>query len=231
MPKIIVTLLNTRRNRVVIDSMDTTVATQPGGMVVVAGEHLATRVEVYYPEEWNGGNCYVHMKNAKGEYATARLIGGNPKYFDLPNTMTFAGNTFLTFHSEVNDTVGVWVPVVVPVTETGVDYDEVARCSMDLVQETLGMLDEYQEYEDMRRENETIRRDMETERMYNENQRKAEATARNNEWAILKPQMEQIIADSQSAQEAADRINAIYAEFQITLGYDEEGYPCLCYAE
>lgn len=137
MGNITVTLLTSKRTRQTINALDSVVAAQAGGYVVVEGEHRATTIVVNYPEAYAGKNCYVYMKNSKGEYDTVNLGAGTQKSFTLPDTMTYVGNTTLVFYAADANTRTAWLPVIVPVAETGVDYHKVTTVTEDTLREIL----------------------------------------------------------------------------------------------
>ncbi len=232
MPQIVVTLLNNKRTRQVVDDLDVVVGTVSGGYVVVAGENLSTVIQVNYPAEYASKICYVHMKNSKGEYATVNFEGtSEAKTFSLPDSMTFAGNTVLTFYAldASSEAKTVWLPVIIPVSATGVDYQEVARCSEDVLENAIARVATIEEAEAVRVSNENTRISNEALRVTREQTRVANESARVSSWETLQPQMIQIINDASSAEAAYQAILAIYNEFSMTLCYDDEGYPC--YAE
>lgn len=231
MANIIITLLLTKRTRQTIENMDVQIAVSNDYMVI-AGENLTTEIKVNYPANYAALTCYVHMRNAKGEYATHTFTGtATEKTFSLPDTMTFAGNTVLTFYAwdKATNTKTVWCPVIIPVTATGVNYHEVARASEDVLMEAIARIEGFDSAEAERRAAEAVRADNENIRIANERTRTNNENDRVSNWSELKPQMEQIIADTAAAEEAAQTINAIYAQMSMTLCYDDEGYPC--YAE
>lgn len=134
MANITITLLTNKRIRTTIDAYDVTVAMQPGGYSVIAGEHNATEIEVRYPDAYASRKCSVYMKNAKGEYVVQDF--DNPltvKSFTLPDTMTFAGNTTLVFSATDDTSKTIWSPVIVPVVATGIDYRKLAMYSTDIL--------------------------------------------------------------------------------------------------
>ncbi|MBR2883097.1 MAG: hypothetical protein IKB96_12315 [Prevotella sp.] len=231
MAEIVVTLLLNKRTYQTINDLNVQVASSPD-YAVVAGENAVTQIQVNYPERYAALRCYVRMRNAKGEYATVNFTGSaTAKTFTLPDTMTYAGNTVLTFYA-VNTSTGattVWVPVIIPITATGVDYHEVAKCSEDMLEQALARLDGIETAEATRKTNEDTRIRNEAARIVNENNRINNETGRTNTWNTLRPQMEQIIADTAAAQAAAQTVNEIYSQMSMTLCYDDEGYPC--YAE
>jgi hypothetical protein len=138
MANIIITLLTSKRTRQTIDALDSVVAAQAGGYVVVEGEASTTQIDVNYPEAYAGQTCYVYMKNARGEYETKLLTDvGQTKTFNLPASMTYKGNTYLVFYAEQDGVQTVWTPVVVPVAETGVDYMKAATASEDIIRQML----------------------------------------------------------------------------------------------
>lgn len=138
MANIIVTLLTSKRTRQTIDALDSVVAAQAGGYVVVEGEAATTQIDVNYPEAFAGHTCYVYMKNARGEYETKFFTeAGQTKSFNLPASMTYKGNTYLVFYAEQGGVQTVWLPVVVPVAETGVDYMKAASASEDIIRQML----------------------------------------------------------------------------------------------
>lgn len=138
MANITITLLTSKRTRQTIDALDTVIATQPGGYSVVEGESNATTIEVIYPADYAAQTCYVYMKNAKGEYAVTTFTGKSQnKTFTLPETMTLKGNTILVFYAENSTTKTVWLPVIVPITETSVNYYSPAVATEDMLRETL----------------------------------------------------------------------------------------------
>ena len=231
MAEIIVTLLQSKRTYQTMNDLNVQVATSTD-YTVVAGENLTTEIQVNYPEGYASQNCYVHMRNAKGEYATVNFSGTNTaKSFNLPDTMTFAGNTILTFYAveAVSGVKTVWCPVIIPVTATGVNYHEAARASIDVLEEAILKIEGFDTAEAERVEAEEQREQNEVERMANESTRRTNETNRVNTWNTLRPQMEQIIADTAAAQAAAQTVNEIYSQMSMTLCYDDEGYPC--YAE
>lgn len=231
MAEIIVTLLLNKRTYQTINDLNVEVAVS-SDYAVVAGENLVTQVQVNYPEEYAALKCYVHMRNAKGEYATVNFTGSaTAKTFSIPDSMTFAGNTVMTFYALNNQTgaKAVWVPVIVPITATGVDYREVAKCSEDVLENALAKLADIEAAESTRETNEATRIRNESARISAENARDHNEIGRTNTWNTLRPQMEQIIADTAAAQAAAQTVNEIYSKMSMTLCYDDEGYPC--YAE
>ena len=134
MGNITITLLTSKRTRQTIDALDSVVAAQAGGYVVVEGENDTTVIDVNYPGPYSVQTCYVYMKNARGEYETKILTQvGSKKTFTLPSSMTYKGNTYLTFYAEESGVQTVWLPVVVPVAETGVDYMKAATTSEDVI--------------------------------------------------------------------------------------------------
>lgn len=138
MANITVTLLTSKRTRQTIGALDSVVAAQAGGYVVVEGEDRATTIDVNYPAAYAGKNCYVYMKNAKGEYDTLNFsAAGATKTFTLPDTMTYAGNTILVFYAEDSNGRTAWLPVIVPIAETGVNYHKVATVTEDTLREIL----------------------------------------------------------------------------------------------
>lgn len=144
MANIIITLLNNKRSRQTIGGLDSSVAMQAGGYSVIENEHNATVFEVHFPTEYHGQTGSVHMKNAKGEYATHNLGAIIDTHtFSLPSAMTYAGNTLLVFEArnEVDGetTKTVWAPIVVPVTATSVDYKKVAMASPDILAEAIAV--------------------------------------------------------------------------------------------
>lgn len=138
MANITVTLLTSKRTRQTVDALDSVVAAQAGGYVVVEGEEDSTIIEVRYPDEYKGKNCYVYMKNARGEYDTHAFTQlTSAKTFTLPGSMTYAGNTILVFYATDGKSTTAWLPVIVPVAETGVDYKRVATASEDFLKDVL----------------------------------------------------------------------------------------------
>lgn len=138
MANITVTLLTSKRTRQTIDALDSVVAAQAGGYTVVEGEDNATEIVVNYPETYTSKNRYVYMKNARGEYDTKEFsTGGTQKTFTLPGSMAYRGNTILVFYATDGDSTTAWLPVIVPVAETGVDYKQVATASEDFLKEIL----------------------------------------------------------------------------------------------
>ena len=138
MGNITITLLTSKRTRQTIDALDSVVAAQAGGYVVVEGESDTTTIDVNYPEPYSAQTCYAYMKNARGEYETKILTqAGAKKTFTLPASMTYKGNTYLTFYAEESGVQTVWLPVVVPVAETGVDYMKAATASEDVIRQML----------------------------------------------------------------------------------------------
>ncbi len=229
MANIVITLLTSKRTRQTIDNLDVQVAAS-GSYVVVAGENASTEIQVNYPDAYANKNCYVHMRNAKGEYATQTFTGiTTSKTFRLPDTMTFAGNTILTFYALDGNVKTVWCPVIIPVTSTGVNYHEVARCSEDVLMEALTKVANIESAEAAREAAEFQRNNSESIRIANEATRQSNESERIANWGALQPQMEQIIADTAAAEAAAETINDIYSQMSMTLCYDDEGYPC--YAE
>lgn len=144
MANITITLLENKRSRQAVDGLDTIVAQQAGGYSVIATEDKATTLEVRYPTSYIGQTGCVYMKNARGEYATIDFPRIEQTLtFKLPATMTVAGNTFLVFQALVgtgdNAIKTVWAPVVVPVTETSIDYRKVAMASPDILAEAIAV--------------------------------------------------------------------------------------------
>lgn len=125
-----------------MDQLDVTVAAQAGGYTAIAGEDNVTEIEVNYPTAYAAQTRYVYMKNAKGEYATKQFDGGASVTFNLPASMTFAGNTVLVFYAGDNNGKTVWSPVIVPIAATGVDYQKVAMASPDTLREVVAAAQE-----------------------------------------------------------------------------------------
>lgn len=147
MPNIVITLLTSKRTRQIIDALDVSVVAQPGGYSVIEGEDNATEIKVVYPEAYVFGNCYVYMKNARGEHLLKMLdkaeeLYKSEKTFTLPASMTFAGNTSLVFYAIDGDSKTVWSPVIVPIAATGVDYKKAAMASSDLLYEAVAKAQE-----------------------------------------------------------------------------------------
>ncbi len=136
MANIEVTLLTNKRTRQTIDALDNTVLAQAGGYTVVEGEDNATKIKVNYPDKYETYSRYVYMKNAKCEY-DVHNFGPNESEFTLPASMTFRGNTVLVFYAINGDEKVVWLPVIVPVAETGIDYKKVATASEEFLKEVL----------------------------------------------------------------------------------------------
>lgn len=192
--QIVITLLMTRRTRQTVQDLDVSIGVAPDGYTVVAGENLSTEVQVNYPEAYRALNCYVHMKNSRGEYSTITFVGdAAAKTFTIPSTMTLAGNTVFTFYAENTESAEktVWVPVIIPITATGVDYAKVAQCNPDIVIEAIRRLNALD--------------DAEAGRVAAEDKRV-------EEWSKRSAEM--------------DRIIEIFGQSEMTLCYDEEGYPC-----
>lgn len=133
-----ITLLITKQTRQQQDGLDRTVIGLVNGYKVVQGEHNATSITVAYPPEYKESNRYVYMKNAVGGFETKIFTAGEETLtFTLPDTMTHAGNTELVFFAEGNEVVTVWLPVILLVTATGVDYRKVAMASPDLLNQAI----------------------------------------------------------------------------------------------
>ena len=184
--QIIITLLTTRRTRQTVQDLDVSIGVAPDGYTVVAGENLSTEVQVNYPEAYRALNCYVHMKNSRGEYVTITFEGdASAKTFTIPSTMTLAGNTVFTFYAENTESTEktVWVPVIIPITATGVDYARVAQCNPDIVIEAIRRLNALDDAEAARVAAEEARRANETARVDAE-------TARAAEWIAKKAQID-----------------------------------------
>ena len=228
MANISITLLLTKRTYQTINDLNVEVA-RSSNYAVIAGENLSTEIEVNYPESYASKHCYVHMRNAKGEYSTAVFdTTDTSKRFLLPDTMTFAGNTVLTFYA-LDSATGektVWCPVIIPVTATGVSYQEVARCSEDVLMNAIAQVADIKTAEALRIQAEQARDTAERLRVSNENNRIDNEIRRSNSWEEMAPQMEQIIADAADAWAAAQTVNDIYSMMSMTLCYDDEGYPC-----
>ena len=135
----------------------------------------------------------------------------------------------LTFYALDGNVKTVWCPVIIPVTSTGVNYHEVARCSEDVLMEALTKVANIESAEAAREAAEFQRNNSENIRIANEATRQSNESERIANWGALQPQMEQIIADTAAAEAAAKTINDIYSQMSMTLCYDDEGYPC--YAE
>lgn len=136
MANIEVTLLTNKRTRQTIDALDNTVLTQAGGYTVVEGEDNTTKIKVNYPEQYETYSRYVYMKNAKGEHDIYDFAPDENEFL-LPASMTFRGNTVLVFCATAGDEKVIWLPVIVPVAETGIDYKKVATASEDFLKEVL----------------------------------------------------------------------------------------------
>lgn len=136
MANIEVTLLLNKRTRQTIDALDNTVLAQAGGYTVVEGEDKTTKIKVNYPDKYQAYSRYVYMKNSKGEHDVI-TFGPNENEFALPASMTFRGNTVLVFYATSDSEKVIWLPVIVPVAETGIDYKKVATASEEFLKEVL----------------------------------------------------------------------------------------------
>ena len=195
--QITITLLTTRRTRQTVQDLDVSIGVAPDGYTVVAGENLSTEVQVNYPEAYRALNCYVHMKNSRGEYVTITFEGdASAKTFTIPSTMTLAGNTVFTFYAENTESTEktVWVPVIIPITATGVDYARVAQCNPDIVIEAIRRLNALDDAEAARVAAEEARRANETARVDAETARAAEWIAKkvqiDTEWSAKKAKID-----------------------------------------
>lgn len=143
MANIDITLLTSKRTYIEVDGLGSTVATQAGGYIVVAGEGNATKFSVHYPSTYAGYAAFVYMKNSAGDYKTHHFgtLSTTDVEFLLPAEMTLEGNTSLVFYavtgSGENKVTAIWAPVIVPVTSTGVDYKKVAVASPDVLEEVI----------------------------------------------------------------------------------------------
>lgn len=222
MPNITITLLTNKRTRQTIDALDVNVVAQAGGYNVVEGENNATEIQVNYPDAYTGQRRYVYMKNAKGEYDTYEFTGSTTS-FKLPASMTYAGNTILVFYassgSGENAVKTVWNPVIVPITATGINYAKVAMASVDVLDEYIRIASEISQAETARIAAEKARASAESLRATAEANRVAEYDA-------LIKDLEDAIVNINSAAENAGKVQEIYDQMQITLTYDDEGYPC-----
>ena len=236
MPNITITLLTNKRTRQTIDTLDVNVVAQAGGYNVVEGENNATEIQVNYPDAYTGQRRYVYMKNAKGEYDTYEFTGSTTS-FKLPASMTYAGNTILVFYassgSGENVVKTVWNPVIVPITATGINYAKVAMASVDVLDEYIRIASEISQAETARiaaektrASAETTRAEQETVRQNNELGRTRAEANRVAEYDALIKDIEDAIVNINSAAENADKVQEIYDQMQITLTYDDEGYPC-----
>lgn len=236
MPNITITLLTNKRTRQTIDALDVNVVAQAGGYNVVEGENNATEIQVNYPDAYVGQRRYVYMKNAKGEYDTHEFTGDATK-FTLPASMTYAGNTILVFYASSGSGESavktVWNPVIVPITATGINYAKVAMASIDLLDEYIRIANEISAAETARVTAENARASAETARIAAEKARASaeslRATAEANrvaEYDALIKDLEDAIVNINSAAENAGKVQEIYDQMQITLTYDDEGYPC-----
>lgn len=148
MPNIDITLLTSKRHSITVEGYAANVARQQGGYEVVEGENISTEIGVHFPSAYQGWTGYVYMQNSKGEYATHNFgnLATVNQTFDLPSTMTYAGNTRLVIYA-VNASTGekaVWEPVIIPVYETSIDYHKVAQASEDLLQEVAEIASQYE---------------------------------------------------------------------------------------
>lgn len=141
MANITVTLLTSKRTRQTIDALDNTVLTQAGGYTIVEGENKATKIKVNYPEEYASWSRYVYMKNAKGEHDFYYFEPGESE-FDFPGSMAYRGNTVLVFYAVNGDVTVPWLPVIVPIAATGIDYAKVATASEDFLKQVLSQASE-----------------------------------------------------------------------------------------
>ncbi len=143
MANIDITLLTSKRTRISVDGLDSVVATQAGGYIVVAGESETTTFAVHFPSNFIGQTSWVYMKNSKGEYKVKHfgILQSADVTFTLPGEMTVAGNTYLVFYATYgageSEIKTVWSPVVVPVASTGIDYRKVAVASPDVLEQVI----------------------------------------------------------------------------------------------
>lgn len=131
---ITVNLLTNKNTYILSDDLATEYSTNERGYKVIQGEDNATTITVNYPTSYAVFDKQVEMINAKGQQTIIELTGSE---FTLPNTMTYAGNTTLVFSAITDDIKVVWQKVIIPITATGIDFENIALANPDILGEAI----------------------------------------------------------------------------------------------
>ena len=224
---ITITLLLSKKTAQSAAYYDCIAQPQKGGYEVVAGENNSTTIAAIYPEMYAGQTCYVYMQNSYGEYSIKQLddpfeMNQQTKTFALPANMCKAGKTTLVFHATIEGVKTVWLPVVIPINPTGVDYNAIAPEEVDAVAELLEELrkveQEITKEEETRKEAEQGRVDAESARVEAEAER-AEAEATRNTAEQSRVEAEDGRTTAESSRRTAEEQRA---ESEQTRASNEE---------
>ena len=224
---ITITLLLSKKTAQSAAYYDCIAQPQKGGYEVVAGENNSTTIAAIYPEMYAGQTCYVYMQNSYGEYSIKQLddpfeMNQQTKTFALPANMCKAGKTTLVFHATIEEVKTVWLPVVIPINPTGVDYNAIAPEEVDAVAELLEELrkveQEITKEEETRKEAEQGRVDAESARVEAEAER-AEAEATRNTAEQSRVEAEDGRTTAESSRQTAEEQRA---ESEQTRASNEE---------
>ncbi|MCL2598893.1 MAG: collagen-like protein [Firmicutes bacterium] len=136
-------LLETKQSRQNINGYEVSMVAQRSGYQIVAGEDGVTEFEIYYPPQYKNMFRAVHMVNAKREFKVLTFEPGEERVsFFMPKSMTFAGNTWLTFSAfEGDNNTTNWVSIPVLITATHRDYRKEAMASPDILEDAIRAID------------------------------------------------------------------------------------------
>ena len=132
---ITITLLDTNRTHIQVDTKTTKVGTSPSGYTTVEGSDNAAEITVAFPPQYVNYKKYVVMTNSQNKSIVLDFTGTlQENIFTLPRSMTKVPYLKLVFHA-VKDTDfdQVWEVVNIPIAKTAVtgiepiiDYDAIA---------------------------------------------------------------------------------------------------------
>ena len=142
MADITIELLETKQTRQRINGYEVSMVAQRSGYQIVAGENNVTEIEVFYPAQYKNISRLVYMVNALKRGKAIRFEQGEERVvFVLPASMTFAGNTWLTFSASDGSTETNWVSVPILITATHRDYKGEAQASPDILEDAVQSID------------------------------------------------------------------------------------------
>ena len=131
---ITITLLDTNRTHIQVDSKTTNVGTSPSGYTAVEGSDNAAEITVAFPPQYINYKKHVVMTNSQNKSIVLDFTGVDQMFkFTLPRSMTKVPYTKLVFHAVYLDEVDqVWEVVNIPIAKTAVgglepipDYDAI----------------------------------------------------------------------------------------------------------
>lgn len=108
----------------------------PSGTKVVTAENNSTEILVIYPDEFAGYTKYVDLKNTRSATDGDRIkftTAGTEFTFTIPDSMTFAGYTFLHFVAALEDERAIWDRVAIKIWSTSPNWTGEAAGQPDIL--------------------------------------------------------------------------------------------------